>query len=102
MALCCCAGFSLVVASSGHSLIVVHRFLIAMASLVAEHGLSDMWVSVVAAPGLSYAGSAIVAQGFSCSTACGSGIKPMSPALSGGFLTTEPSGKPSFDFWYLI
>ena len=30
-----------------------------------------------------------------------SGIKPMSPALAGGFFTTEPPGKPSFDFWYL-
>ena len=24
------------------------------------------------------------------------GIKPMSPALAGGFFTTEPPGKPSF------
>ena len=32
------AGFSLVVASRGYSLAVVHAFLIAMASFVAEHG----------------------------------------------------------------
>ena len=25
----------------------------------------------------------------------GSGIEPMSPALAGGFFTTEPGGKPS-------
>jgi len=29
----------------------------------------------------------------------GPGIKPMSPALAGGFFTTEPLGKPSP--WYL-
>ena len=34
----CCAGFSLVVASRGYSRIAVHGLLIAVASLVAEHG----------------------------------------------------------------
>ena len=34
----CCAGFSLVVVSRGCSLIVVCGLLIAVASLVAEHG----------------------------------------------------------------
>ena len=28
----------------------------------------------------------------------GSGIKPVSPALAGGFFTTEPPGKPSVQF----
>ena len=32
----CCAGFSLVVANGNFSLVVVHRLLIAVASLVAE------------------------------------------------------------------
>ena len=37
-------------------------------------------------------------RGLSCPTACGiltphPGIKPSSPALEGGFLTTEPPGK---------
>ena len=35
----CRAGFSLVVASSDYSLVVVHRLLIVVASLVAEHSL---------------------------------------------------------------
>ena len=40
----------------------------------------------------------VVAHGFSCPEACGilvprPGIKPMSPALAGGFLTTGPPGK---------
>ena len=28
----------------------------------------------------------------------GSGIEPMSPALAGGFFTTEPPGKPYISF----
>ena len=35
----CCSGFSLAVASGGCSLVVVCRLGIAVASLVAEHGL---------------------------------------------------------------
>ena len=42
--------------------------------------------------------SVVVALGLSCSIACelllpGPGIKPMSPALQGGFLTTGLPGK---------
>ena len=44
--------------------------------------------------------SVVVAHGPSCSSACGglprSGVKPMSPALTGGFLTTGPAGKSLF------
>ena len=39
LGLCCSAGFSLVVASVGYSLVAVHGLLIAVVSLVAEHGL---------------------------------------------------------------
>ena len=39
LGLCCSAGFSLVVASGGYSLVAVHGLLIAVVSLVAEHGL---------------------------------------------------------------
>ena len=35
----CCVDFSLVVASRGYSLVVVHELLIAVASFVAGHGL---------------------------------------------------------------
>ena len=38
LGLCCCMGLSLVVVSGGgYSLVAVHRLLISMASLVAEH-----------------------------------------------------------------
>ena len=37
--LCCCTGSSLIAVSGGCSLTAVHRFLIAVASLVMEHRL---------------------------------------------------------------
>ena len=47
---------------------------------------------------LEWAGSVVVACGLSCPVACGilvprPGIKPTSPALEGGLLTTGPLGK---------
>ena len=47
---------------------------------------------------LRHVGSVVVARGLSCPVACGilvsrPGIKPASPALQDGFLTTGPPGK---------
>ena len=39
LGLCCYTGFSVVAASGGYSPVVVRRLLIAVASLVKEHGL---------------------------------------------------------------
>ena len=39
MGLRCYMGFSLVAASGGYSVVVVHNFLIAVASLIEEHRL---------------------------------------------------------------
>ena len=39
LAVCCCGGSSLVLASGGYSLVLVHGLLIVAASLVAEHGI---------------------------------------------------------------
>ena len=53
--------------------------------------------SVVTAHRLQSTGSVVVGPGLSCSKACGifrSEIEPVSPALAGGFFTTEPPGKP--------
>ena len=47
LGLCCHRGFSLVVASTGHSLVVVSGLLIVVASSVAEHGLWSTRASVV-------------------------------------------------------
>ena len=45
----CCEGFSLVAVSWGYSLVVMGRLLIAVASLVADHGLWGSGASVVVA-----------------------------------------------------
>ena len=62
-------------------------------SVVAVHGLSTC-----GAQALERMGSVVAACGLSCPVACGilvprPGIKPVSLALEGGFLTTEPPGK---------
>ena len=90
----CCAGFSLVVASGGFSLVAVP--LIAVASLISEHRLCRC--------GLKSCGSWALEQRFN---SCGlglvvhcmwilhrSGIEPVSPALAHKFLTTAPPGNP--------
>ena len=45
-------GFSLVVVNGDYSLVAVHMFLIAVASLAAEHGLSGTWASASVTPRL--------------------------------------------------
>ena len=48
----CWVGFSLAAATGGYSLVLVHRLLMAVASLVAEHGPWGTGTSAVVAPGL--------------------------------------------------
>ena len=75
-------------ASGGYSLVAVSRLLIAVASLVAEHGL------YAGAPELRLSRCDARTQ-----LSCGVwdlprlGIEPMSPALAGEFLTAGPPGK---------
>ena len=57
LSLCCCVGFSQVVASRGYSLDAVRGLLIAMVSLAAE-----LW---------GERASIVVAHGLSCSLVCG-------------------------------
>ena len=78
LGLCFCDRFFLVVASGSYSLVVVRGLLIAVASLVVEHGPWGTWTSVVwhvgsevMIPGLWSTGSIVVAPGLSCSEACG-------------------------------
>ena len=87
----CCTGFSLVAASRGS--IAVHQFLIAVASLVTENGFYCTWASVVVACGLI---TAVAWAYLLCSMwdLPRPGIKPMSPALAGGFFTTERPEEP--------
>ena len=98
------------IAVHGLSLAVVSGLLIAVASLDAEHGLQARGLqqlrhvdSVVVAHGLSSCGSRALDRRLSCGAQAqllggmwdlpGAGIKPMFPALAGGFLTTVPPGK---------
>ena len=68
-----CAGFSLVVASRGYSLVAVSSFLTAVAALVEkllEDGPSGARASAAGAPGLVSTGSIVAAHRLSCSVAC--------------------------------
>ena len=119
LGLCCCSGSSLVVASGGYSLAMVHRLLSAVASLVAEHRLWGTQTSGLAAHGLNSCGFQALEHGLNSYgfqalehglNSCGAwtlmlcrmwdllrlGIKPKSPALAGRFFTTEPPGKPIY------
>ena len=92
----CCAGYSPVAARG---------FLVAVVSLAGEYGLEDTQPPVAVACGLSRHSSwALQLRLNSCGVRAqllrdtwdpsGSGIKPVSPALAGGFFTTELPGKP--------
>ena len=93
LGLCCCTQAFSSCSERGLLFVVVRRLLIAVASLVAEHGaLLSMWASVAAARGLSSCGAR-------ASLLCGMwdlpgpGFKPVSPALAGRFLTCAAPGK---------
>ena len=97
---------SLVAASGGYFLVAVLGLLIAVAFLVAEHGLWDSQASAAAAHELSGCGSrALEHRPGSCGAhprllrsmwfLPWSGLKPMCPALAGGLFTAELPGKPS-------
>ena len=62
--LLCSEAISLVTVTGGYSLVVVHGLLIALASLVAEHGLWGTWASVAVSYRLSSCGS----QSLECSS----------------------------------
>ena len=64
-------GFSLVAVSGGYSLLQCSGFLIAVASLIAQHGLWGMWALEVEVPALQSTGSIVVVHGLRCSVACG-------------------------------
>ena len=80
----CCTGFSRVVESRGHSQVAVRGLLITVASPVVEDRLSSCgtWAQLL----------------HSMWNPLRPGIEPESPVLAGGFLTTEPPGKPCLYF----
>ena len=96
LGLCCCEGFSLVAVSGGYS-----GFIVGCA------GFSPQWLLLMWSTGpraqaqqVGPVGSEFVVNGLGCSAVLGDlpdpGREPVSPALVGGFFSTEPPGKPSF------
>ena len=85
-------GFSLVVESGGHSLVVVRRLL------------NCGGFSCCGAWALGCVGSVAVVHGLSYSVdqlLPGSEIEPVSLSLAGGFFTAEPAGKSLFSILLL-
>ena len=110
--LCCCAWAFSSCGEWGPLFVAVHGLLIAVASLVAEHGLWSAG-SVVGAGRLSSCGSqALECRLSSCGTRAqlfrsmwdlpGPGLESVSPALAGRFLNTVPPGKPPYIGFYLV
>ena len=100
-----CVGFSLVVASRSTLQVGCRGFSLWWPLHCRAQALG-VWASVAAAQGLSSCGSRALEHRLNSSGAHasllrdtwdlpGSRIKPMAPALAGGFYTTEPPGKPS-------
>ena len=95
--------FYLIVVSRGCSPVSVCRLLIAVASLVAERGLLGSGLQKLRPMGSHGCGSRAPEHrlnncGAQASLLCGMwdlpGSEPMTPALPGGFFTSEPPGKP--------
>ena len=106
---CCARAFSSC-GERGLLFVAVHGLLIAVASLVVEHGLQGTRASVVVARGLSSCGSQALELRLSSCDAQAQllrgmwdlprpGLEPVSPALAGGFLTTVPPGNSGNSFF---
>ena len=102
LSLHCCAGFSLVAACGGYFQDVMLGLLIVVAPLVAK--LQGAGFSNLKLPGFRAKAQLLWHRGFVAPPACGifpaHGSDPLSPALVGGFFTTEPLEKP--ENYYVI
>ena len=105
LGLCFCMGFHQLWRGGGYCLVARHGLLITVASLAAEHGLQSVWASVAVAHGLNSCSSWVLERRPNSHGAQaallhgmwdlpGPGIEPVSPALAGGFFTTETPGSP--------
>ena len=104
MGLRCCTRVFSSCGDRGLLFVAVCGLLIAVASRCRARALGA-WASLVVVRGLSSCGSqALECRLRSCGARAlllrgmwdlpGPGLKPVSPALAGGFLTTAPRGKP--------
>ena len=97
---CCARAFSSC-GEQGLLFVAVRGRLIAVASLVAEHGLQARGLSSCCAQALERRLSSCGARASLLRGMWdlpGPGLEPMCPALAGGFLTTAPPGKPCSHF----
>ena len=97
LGLCCCTGLALAAESRSYSLAAALRLLLVVASLIAEHRLWCRSFSSCGSRALEHrlSNCGAWAQLFrGMRDLPGSGIELMSPALTGGFFTTEPPGRP--------
>ena len=102
LSLCCCPQAFSSCSKQGPLFVEVHGLLTAVASLAVDYRLQAHRLSGGGSRAPS-AGSVVVVQGPGCPKACGfflgPGIKPVSPALAGGFFLTGAPGKPLFLFF---
>ena len=85
--------FSVVAEGGGYSLAAVHGLLVAVASLALEHGLQHAGFS--SSQTLEHKLRSCGARAWLLHDLWdlpGPGMVPVSPALAGGFFTTEPLG----------
>ena len=87
LGLCCCAWAFCSCSERRLLFVAVHRLLIAVASLVAEHRLQTRRLSNCGSRAQPLRGMWDLPR---------PGLEPVSPALAGGFSTTAPPGKPPF------
>ena len=93
LSLRCCAWAFSSCGERGLLFVAVCGLLIAVASLVVEHGLQAHGLQQLWHAGFSSCGArAQLPRGMWVLPV--SGLEPVSPALAGGFLTTAPPGKP--------
>ena len=93
LCLCFCARAFSSCGKRGPLFIMVHGPLTIAASLVAEHRLQTRRLSNCGSRAQLLCGMWDIPR---------PGLKPMFPALAGGFLTTAPPGKPSCRFFTLL
>ena len=105
LGLCCCVRAFSSCVKQGLLFVAVHALLIAVASLVVEHGLQAHGLQQLWHMGFgSCASWALECRLSSCGARAqllrgmwdlpGPELEPVYPALAGGFLTTAPPGKP--------
>ena len=84
-------------AIKGYSLVAVHGLLVAVASLVGQHGFRVRGLHCAVYDSLRSCGTPAYLLNDTWDRPR-PGIEPVTPALTGRFFTTEAPGKPPFTF----